>query len=166
MRTVRDLRADRGMSIPQKADSGYLPPHKPYMDQNKRHLTAGTQFKVPPSLAARLPFSAQHLVEKARRTPLLETRRARAVIPERSELDAMQLVQELTAIRHEKERQTRLAGRAKKKHVDKRKRHEEKVHKQQVRKRKHEVARILYGRAPQQQQGGKPGKRSKPSSDE
>lgn len=142
MRTVRDIRVDRGIPIPVKADSEY---------KEIKRAPGGRTFQplqVPASLKAELPFAMQSGKQPKKFLSKTDLQRNRAVIKEKPERDTARLVEQLTALRHDREKKTRKSEQARA--VVQRKKHamEEKKRLEGVQRRKKEIAKILYGQRP------------------
>ena len=148
MKTVRELRLTRGLPIPQKADSAYA-----RVERKERLFPA---LKVPKEIAANLPFDAQprNGPMKKRANPTLETRRARAIIPEKSERDTADLVMKLSALRNEKERQMRKSSQIRHEARSKRLALEERKKEEKLKERKKTVAKLLYAKRRPSGDGG------------
>jgi ribosome biogenesis protein BMS1 len=94
MRTVGQLRAERGLAAPQKADSQYKP-----IVREKRVFNP---LRIPKSLQAALPFESKPKLLVKRKTPALEDRRK--VVMEPHEKKVITLLQQINTIRHDQAR--------------------------------------------------------------
>lgn len=141
MKTVRELRLTRGLQVPHKKDSVY--------GTINRHERVFSSLKVPKEVSANLPFNLQPDVKSSKRiAPTLETRRARAIIPEKKEKDTAELVMKLAALRNEKEKQTRKSNMIRNEKRLKKKELEERKKEEKLRERKKNVSKLLYSKRP------------------
>eukprot|EP00897_Mesotaenium_endlicherianum_P009003 jgi/Mesen1/8130/ME000437S07225 len=92
MKTVGQLRKERGLSIPVNTDSLYKP-----IERRTRQFNS---LKIPKNLQAALPFKSKPKVEAPRKKPSLEQKRA--VVLEPGDRKMYTLVQQLNTIRNDK----------------------------------------------------------------
>ena len=138
MRTVRQLRADRGLPVPSRDDrGGYGKVDRP----EKREFQP---LRVPQKLLANLPYDDVPKQVQESRQAALEKQRTRGVILEKSERDTMQLVRELAALTHEKLETEKAASARKAEKRNREKKLEEEQRQERIRERKKKVAHILY----------------------
>jgi ribosome biogenesis protein BMS1 len=93
MKTVAQLRRERGLRIPTKRDSVYRPIERQERVFNPVH--------IPKSLQAALPFQSVPKLQKKRKRPSLESKRARILEPE--EKKRLQLLTQLNTLKNEKQ---------------------------------------------------------------
>jgi len=92
MKTVFQLRKERGLKIPMKSDSIYK--------DVERTFKVFKPFKISTSLQDRLPFKSIPKQQKPRKRPTLENRRA--VVLEPDEKNRLRVITELRTIKNEK----------------------------------------------------------------
>ncbi|KAI5067058.1 hypothetical protein GOP47_0017586 [Adiantum capillus-veneris] len=92
MKTVAELRREKGLSIPLNKDSTYKP-----IERTPRRFN---KLKISKTLQSSLPFASKPKLDKKRSQPTLESRRA--VVLEPNERKIHTLVQQLNTIRNEK----------------------------------------------------------------
>ena len=138
MRTVRELRADRGLPVPTRRDgSGYGTVQRPAQREFR-------PLHVPTRLLNSLPYDDIPKAVRESRQDAYKRQHTRGIILEKSERDTMQLVRELAALTHEKTDAQKAAAARR----AERQRHAEQLEEQKrlerVHERKKTVARILY----------------------
>lgn len=94
MKTVAELRRERGLSIPVNTDSLYKP--------IERQPQKFAPLKIPRSLEAALPFRSKSKDMKKRKTKTLEAKRQVVLEPEEKKIYT--LMQRVTAIKNAKEK--------------------------------------------------------------
>lgn len=103
-KTIGELRAEKGVPVPQNADSAY----------GKQQVRAARKFnplKIPKSLETTLPFkSRQKMLTKESNDPL---RKAKAVVMDERERRVNQLMERLAHVRKERQRIKRESGQKK-----------------------------------------------------
>lgn len=99
MKTVAQLRRERGEGAPRNSDSLYRP-----IERAPRRFAP---LKVPTALQRQLPFKSKPKVEAPRKRPTLEQRRA--VVLEPGERKQVSLLQQLNTIRNRKAEARRAA---------------------------------------------------------
>jgi len=95
MRTIGQIRRDRGLAVPYKADSDYKP--------IERHARSFNPLRIPRTLQAELPFASKPklLAPQRERAPTYAEQRALVMDPRERKVTT--LVQQLTTIRNVKE---------------------------------------------------------------
>ncbi|KAG0630203.1 hypothetical protein M758_1G161900 [Ceratodon purpureus] len=142
MRTVGELRRLQNLPVPVKQDSLYKK-----IERKPRHFNT---LKIPASLQEALPFKSKPKVQKKRKTPLLETKRA--VLMEPHERHVATLVNQLSLIRNEKAKKRKLEQGKKRKVYLLKQAAQEEVSK----KRKREEAKDRYRERAQQEKSSGP----------
>lgn len=142
MKTVGELRRLQNLPVPVKQDSLYKK-----IERKPRHFNT---LKIPASLQEALPFKSKPKVQKKRKTPLLESKRA--VLMEPHERHVATLVNQLSLIRNEKAKKRKLEQDKKRKvYVLKQAAQEE-----MSKKRKREEAKDRYRERAQQEKSSGP----------
>ncbi|KAJ7542996.1 hypothetical protein O6H91_09G021300 [Diphasiastrum complanatum] len=128
MRTVAELRREKSIPIPVNKNSLYTP-----IERQLRHFNP---LKIPKALQAALPFASKPKLQKKRKEPLLENRRA--VVLEPHERKVYTLVQQLQTIRNEKAKKRKQQQEKRKQAYDSQKARDEELRKknQQEERRK------------------------------
>jgi ribosome biogenesis protein BMS1 len=116
MKTVAQIRREKGLRIPNKKDSAYGGP----IERKERVFNS---VHIPKSLEAKLPFKSAPKLEKKRKRPTLETKRARILEPE--EKKRLQLITQLNTLKNEKQDKKRAKLKDKLQKYKKEKREEE-----------------------------------------
>jgi len=98
MKTVFQLRKERGLSIPSNPDSKYTP-----IERKPRIFNP---LKIPTSLQAELPFKSVPKLQKKRSEPTLETHRA--VLLEPHEKERIKVIRDLNMIKNAKIRKQKV----------------------------------------------------------
>ena len=138
MRTVRQLRADRGLAIPQRRDgSGYGTVQRPEHREFR-------PLHVPTRLLNSLPYDDIPKEVRESRQAAYKRQHTRGIILEKSERDTMQLVRELAALTHEKTDAQKAAAARRAERQRRADQLEEQKRLERVQARKKTVARILY----------------------
>jgi len=92
MKTLGELRRERGLKIPQRRDSAY----RPVIRQPRLF----PPLKVPVALAEKLPFKSAPKLDAPRQKATLETRRA--VVLDKEEKKRLQVLQQLGTLKNER----------------------------------------------------------------
>ena len=138
MRTVRQLRADRGLAIPTRRDgTGYGVVQRPEQRTFK-------PLHVPTRLLNSLPYDDIPKEVRESRQAAYKRQHTRGIILEKSERDTMQLVRELAALTHEKTDAQKAAATKRAARQRRAEQLEEQKRLERVHERKKTVARILY----------------------
>ncbi|KAH7296503.1 hypothetical protein KP509_26G025800 [Ceratopteris richardii] len=137
MKTVAELRKERGLSVPNNKDSAYKPIERPPRHFNK--------LKIPKTLQSALPFASKPKLLKKRSKPTLESRRA--VVLEPNERKIHTLVQQLNTIRNEKVKKRKEQNEKRRKIFEMKKAKEDELSKkrrrEEIRERFREAAKRL-----------------------